>query len=83
MTANHYVRFEIDSALLKSARAFAARRGLSVSEMLTEELRALVAGDREYESARRCAAAMLDDGISLGGVQVTDRGALHERHRIG
>ena len=82
MTSKHYFTFGIDGALLKSALAVAARRGLSVSEMLAEELRALVSGDREYESARRRAAAMLDDGISLGGVRVTDRGALHERHRV-
>jgi hypothetical protein len=82
MTSKHYVTFGIDAALLKSALAIAASRGLSVSEMLAEELRALVSVDREYEPARRRAAAMLDDGISLGGVRVTDRGALHERHRV-
>jgi hypothetical protein len=82
MAAKHNITLAIDRALLKRARAVAARRGLSVSALLAEELRALVAQDSEYESARRRASAMLDEGISLGGARVTDRGALHERHRV-
>ena len=82
MAAKHNITLAIDGTLLKRARAVAARRGLSVSALLAEELRVLVAEDREYESARRRAAAMLDDGMPLGGARVTDRGALHERHRV-
>jgi hypothetical protein len=82
VAAKHNITLAIDGTLLKRARAVAARRGLSVSALLAEELRVLVAEDREYESARRRAAAMLDDGLSLGGVRITDRGALHERHRV-
>jgi hypothetical protein len=82
MAAKHNITLAIDGTLLKRARAVAARRGLSVSALLAEELRVLVAEDREYESARRRAAAMLDDGLPLGGVGITDRGALHERHRV-
>jgi hypothetical protein len=82
MAARQNITLAIDSTLLKRARAVAARRGLSVSALLAAELRALVAEDFEYESARRRAKAMLDDGISLGGARVTDRGALHERHRV-
>lgn len=82
MAAKHNITLAIDGNLLKRARAVAARRGLSVSALLAEELRVLVAEDREYESARRRAAAMLDDGMSLGGARIMDRGALHERHRV-
>jgi hypothetical protein len=82
VATKHNITLAIDGALLKRARAVAARRGLSVSALLAEELRVLVAEDREYESARRRAVAMLDDGLSLGGVRITDRGALHERHRV-
>jgi hypothetical protein len=82
VAAKHNITLAIDGTLLKRARAVAARRGLSVSALLAEELRVLVAEDREYESARRRAAAMLDDGLPLGGVRMTDRGALHDRHRV-
>jgi hypothetical protein len=40
--------------------------------MLDEELRALVSGDRGYESARRRAAAMLEDGQLIAGVRVVN-----------
>jgi hypothetical protein len=82
VATKHNITLAIDGTLLKRARAVAARRGLSVSALLAEELRVLVAEDREYESARRRATAMLDDGLSLGGARITDRGALHERHRV-
>jgi hypothetical protein len=82
VAAKQNITLAIDGALLKRARAVAARRGLSVSALLAEELRVMVAEDREYESAQRRALAMLDDGLSLGGVGITDRRALHERHRV-
>jgi hypothetical protein len=82
VAAKHNITLAIDGALLKRARAVAARRGLSVSALLAEELRTLVADDLEYGSALRRARAMLDEGFALGGARVTDRGALHERHRI-
>ena len=82
MAAKHNITLAIDGALLKRARAVAARRGMSVSALLAEEIRALVADDVEYGSAQRRARAMLDEGFSLGGARVTDRGALHERHRV-
>ena len=65
-----------------SARAIAARRGLSVSALLADELRAIVADDAAYESARRQAMAALHDGLPLGGAKITDREALHERRRV-
>jgi hypothetical protein len=82
VATKHNITLAIDGTLLKRARAVAARRGLSVSALLAEELRVLVAEDREYESARRRAVAMLDEGLSLGGLRIADRGALHERHRV-
>ena len=65
LAAKHNITLAIDATLLKRARAVAARRGLSVSALLAEELRVLVAAYREYEAARRRAVAMLDGGLSL------------------
>ena len=72
----------IDGALLKRARAIAARRGLSVSALVADELRALVADDTAYESARRQAVVALQEGLPLGRVKITDRESLHERRRV-
>jgi len=82
MAAKHNITLAIDGTLLKRARALAARRGLSVSALLADELRGLVDNDSAYESARRRAVALLQDGLSLRGVRIDDRESLHERHRV-
>ena len=82
VAAKQNITVAIDGALLKRARAIAARRGLSVSALLADELRAIVADDTAYESARRQAMAALKDGLPLGGAKITDREALHERRRV-
>jgi len=82
MAAKQNITLAIDGALLKRARAVAARRGLSVSALLAAELRALLAEEAAYESARRRAAALLQDGLPLGGVRIDDRESLHERRRV-
>ena len=56
MAAKHNITLAIEGTLLKRARALAARRGLSVSALLADELRALVAEDAAYASAERTAA---------------------------
>jgi len=82
VAAKHNITLAIDGMLLKRARALAARRGLSVSALLANELRALVAEDAAYESAERVAAGLLQDGLPLDGARVTDRATLHDRHRV-
>lgn len=79
MAAKQNVTLRVDSELLKRTRAVAARRGLSVSALLTNEIRTLVAKDAAYESARRRAIALLQDGLSLKGMRIDDRKSLHER----
>jgi 2-hydroxychromene-2-carboxylate isomerase len=82
MAAKQNITLAIDGALLKRARAVAARRGLSVSALLAAELRALLAEEAAYESARRRAVVLLQDGLPLGGVKIDDRESLHERRRV-
>jgi hypothetical protein len=71
----------IDPVLLKKARAVAARRGLSVSALLADELRELVADDALYTAARKRALALFSAPLSLGGAPLT-REDLHERRRL-
>lgn len=82
MAAKQNITVAIDGTLLKRARAIAARRGSSVSALLADELRALVADDVGYESARRRAAVFLNEGFTLGGERITDRESVHERRRV-
>jgi hypothetical protein len=81
MAAKHNITVAIDPLLLKKARAFAARRGLSVSALLAEELRELVADEARYAAACRRAKALLRTPLDLGGKPFS-RDALHERRRV-
>lgn len=73
------ITLAIDQQLLKRARALAAQKGVSISRMLAEELRGLVAQDTAYRQAMTRALAQLEAPWRLGGTGIADRGALHDR----
>jgi len=81
MRPKHNITVAIEASLLKKARAVAARRGRSVSALLADELRQLVADDAAYAAARRRALALFAAPLSLGGSPL-NREALHERRRL-
>lgn len=81
MAAKHNITVAIEPGLLKKARAVAARRGRSVSALLADELRALVAEDARYTAARKRALALFAAPMALGGTPVR-REELHDRHRL-
>jgi len=78
----HNITVAIDRDLLKRARGVAAKRGCSVSALLAAELQELVASDQEYDAAQRRARSLMTTGLSLGGVRMVNRDAIHERHRL-
>jgi hypothetical protein len=81
MATKHNITLAIERGLLKKARAVAARRGRSVSALLADELRELVAEDARYAAARKRALALLASPLSLGGSPLA-REELHERRRL-
>jgi hypothetical protein len=81
MVTKHNITVAIEPGLLKKARAIAARRGLSVSALLADELRELVADDARYAAAQKRAAALFSTPLPLGGVPLS-REELHERRRL-
>ena len=76
------ITLALDRGLLRRVRAFAAARGLSVSGMLSDELRQLVEREAAYEQARRKAFAHLDAPFRLGGEGIARRESLHERKNL-
>lgn len=82
MAAKQNITVAIEPALLKQARAIAARRGRSVSALLADELRALIGEDRAYAAARKSAKAMLKTGLHLQGARMRDRNEAHDRRRV-
>jgi hypothetical protein len=76
------ITLALDKHFLKKARVFAARRGTSVSALLADELRKLVAEDTQYGQARAKALAQLNSPFRLGGARVANREALHDRQGL-
>jgi hypothetical protein len=81
MVAKRNITVAIEPGLLKKARAIAARKGRSVSALLADELRELVAEDALYAAARKRAVALFSTPLALGGAPLP-RDELHERHRL-
>jgi hypothetical protein len=81
MTAKRNITVAIEPALLKKARAIAARKGLTMSALLAAELRNIVAEDAQYAAAQKRAVALFASPLSLGGTSLT-REELHERRRL-
>ena len=77
MKTNVTLRFDAD--LLREAKVLAARKGSSVSRLMTDQLGELVREDREYERAQRRALARLDQGFDLRWSPPASRDELHER----
>lgn len=73
------ITVSMDSSLLKQAKVLAARRKISISRLLAEDLRQQVQAARDFARARRQALALLDRKFALGGKRVTDRDSLHDR----
>jgi hypothetical protein len=64
---------------IRKAKGLAARRGISVSALLASQIEILVAKDAAYESAKRQALLLLEQGLHLGGAPRCSLDELHER----
>ncbi len=73
------ITITMDEEVLKKARVFAARRGLSVSALLRSEILRLVDDDDAYQRAKEAAQRRLKRGSSLGGGPYPTREELYDR----
>ena len=73
------ITLSVDKPLLQRARVAAARRGISVSALLSDELRVAIESDSAYEQAKARALAVLVDAPALGNARIRNREALHDR----
>jgi hypothetical protein len=73
------ITLSLDEQTLHQARQLAARRKLSVSKLLAEDLAQQVQADQRYEQAKRIALAWLAQApLTLEG-RYLDRESTHER----
>jgi hypothetical protein len=73
------ITLRIDADLIREAKVLAARRGTSVSAMLSKQLEEMVRDEKAYDVARKRALRGLEEGWDLGWTPVRDRQELHER----
>ena len=73
------VTLKLDADLLREAREIAVEEGRSVSDLLTDRLKAMVRERTAFEPARRRALARLREGIDLRWTPSRTRDELHQR----
>jgi hypothetical protein len=72
----------LEEELIDRVRMVAAKRKLSVSGLLREELRRLADEEEAYEIAKRSATQRLRRGTHLGGGAMPTRDSLHDRAKL-
>jgi hypothetical protein len=72
------ITLSLEKAIIQDAKVLAAKKSVSVSALLSQELVRLVKQDREYRQARLNAIDDLEQGLRLGG-SFLDRESLYDR----
>jgi hypothetical protein len=75
-TQNLTVRLPV--AVLRKARIAAAKRGTSITALVSAKIEEIAGDDEMYDAAKRHAVRLLDRGFHLGG-SVVPREGLHDR----
>lgn len=73
------ITLTLDTELLQTARAVAAEEGRPLSELLTDQIAAIVRDRPVFTQARERALARLREGIDLGWTPGRSRQDVHER----
>lgn len=73
------VTVSLTAATIQQARVLAAKRSMSISSLLAEQLSALVGTDQTYEVASRAAFDLMEQGLHLGGTPALTRDEAHAR----
>ncbi len=73
------VTVSLSTATIQKARILAAKRSMSISSLLAEQLNLLVGEDEAYEAAHRSARDLMERGLHLGGTPALSRDEVHAR----
>ena len=73
------ITLALEKEVLKRAKVLAAKKDVSVTKLLAEELARMVAEDDRYELSKKRALARLKKGFHLGGQILAEREELHAR----
>lgn len=73
------ITLSLEKEIIKKGKVLAAQRETSVSRMLGDVLRQIIASQDQYEAAKRSALQELRKGFHLGGKIGWTREELYER----
>jgi hypothetical protein len=73
------ITLSLEKDLITKARVLSARRMVSVSKLLGDEVTRIIEEEEKYEESRQIAISLLKKGYHLGSKSIADREALHER----
>ena len=76
------ITIKIDSDLAHEARVLAARRGMSLSRLVAEQLRQLVLEEQRYATAKQSALSRLHEGLDMDWDKPESRDELHAREDL-
>ena len=76
------ITLSLDKDLIRQARQLSARKSMSVSKLLGEELERLVRDHKQYEQAKRRALATMKKGFHMGGRITATRDELYDRQGL-
>ena len=70
---------QLDEATIQAAKELAVRKNTSVSGLVTQKIREMVAADARYQEAMRSAIEAMDNAIDRGGRNWTREELYEER----
>jgi len=79
MTRKQNLTVSLERETIQKAKVLAAKRNTSVTRLLADYVKEMVAEDERYEAARKAALDYMDKGFPMGGQIAADREDWHER----
>ena len=70
---------QLDEKVIQKARIVAAKRSMSISRLVGEEISRAADKDMAWENAKKTALRQLDNPFHLGGGKLPSRESLHQR----
>ena len=69
----------LERETIQKAKVLAAKRNTSVTRLLADYVKEMVAEDERYDAARKAALDYMNKGFPMGGQIAADREDWHER----
>jgi post-segregation antitoxin (ccd killing protein) len=73
------ITVQLDDSTIQKARVVAARRSMSISRLVSEEIERTAAKDLSWKVAQKTALSQLAQPFHLGGGKLPSRDSLYER----